>query len=322
MTQPYTCFLNWFLERDIDMFLAEELRVNPSFSKWFARQAAPDMILLHPATQTRVSVPENGSETDVLATFQRSDGGLHRIWIENKISAGLMPQQLERYIDRANAEIARGDCDSCSVVLFAPAAHRLPTPTGVALLSFEAAAKAIASDATDARLRYRAELLSRAAAYATPARQAQNMIDHEPHIIDWWDRTHAMVAHEFDGYFAPPRTRYMREMFFAPRTPDLPSYLRVDCKLRRGEVDLAFKNIAHDALHRALKELDAAPGRLVENAKSTALRITGLPSVSFSTDPEGGEVKAAFAAVKELIDFWRCNRSVFDALAAETRRSL
>ena len=319
MAQPETCALNWFLERDIDMLLAEELRVNPNFSKWFAQQAAPDIALLHPATQTRISVPENGSETDVLATFERRDGGQHRIWIENKISAGLMPQQLERYIDRANAQIARGDCNSCSVVLFAPAAHRLPTPAGVTTLGFEAAAKAIAGDATDARLRYRAELLARAAAYATPARQAQNMIDHEPHIIEWWDRAHAMVAQEFDGYFTRPRTRYMREMFFAPRTPDLPSYLRVDCKLRRGEVDLAFKNVAYDTLHRALSELDTAPGSLVENAKSTALRITGLPNISFSTDPDGKEVKAAFAAVKELLDFWRANRSVFDVLAAEAR---
>ena len=63
MTQTEACTLHWFLERDIDMFLAEELRVNPALSEWFARQAAPGVALLYPATQTRVSVPENGGRS-------------------------------------------------------------------------------------------------------------------------------------------------------------------------------------------------------------------------------------------------------------------
>jgi len=312
MNHNSTCSLHWFQERDIDMLLAEELRVNAAFSGWFLKGCAPGLDLEHPAVETRVSVPENGSETDVLASFRRRDGGLHRVWIENKISAGLMPRQLERYQERGAADVERGGAASYSIVVFAPASHPLVLPVGVTRLSFEAAAETLLREGSDVRLTYRAELLARAAGYATPARQAQAIIEHEPHIVAWWDAVHAMVEREFPAFFAPPRTRYMREMFFAPKTPDLASYLRVDCKPRRGEVDLAFKNVSLSTLHAVLEKVGAAPGPIVENGRSTAIRIAGLPPISFTTQPDGPEVRQCFAAVRELIDFWRAHRRTFD----------
>lgn len=320
MKKQNFCALHWFQERDIDMWLAEELRVNPVFSGWFLDRCAPELELKHPAVATRVSVHENGSETDVLASFQRRDGGLHRVWIENKISAGLMPRQLERYMERGSAEVDRGVAASFSVVVFAPTSHPVTLPPGVARLNFEEAAEVLLLGAADARLIYRAEILARAAGYASPASQARAMAEHEPHVVAWWDDVYSMLEHEFPGYFMPPRTRYMRDMFFAPRTHDLAKYLRVDCKLRLGEVDLAFKNMPFSSLRGILDDIKTMPGMLVENGKSTAIRITGLPQVSFTTRPDGPDVRRCFSAVQELIEFWRANRNTFDRAVAEQQR--
>ncbi|MFN3890743.1 MAG: hypothetical protein ACK4MV_10130 [Beijerinckiaceae bacterium] len=316
MTSNRICTLLWFQERDIDMWLAEELRVNPAFSLWFMEQVAPGLDVDHPAIETRVSAPTNGSETDVLATFALRQGGRHRVWIENKINAALMPCQLERYFERADSEVRGRASTSYSVVLFAPQAYTVDAPAGVVRLSFENVAKMLSEAAPDLRTAYRAELLLRAAEYASPTRQSSKIIDSEPHIVEWWDGVYEMLDRTFPNYFIMPKSRYMREMFFALRTADLASYLRVDFKPRRGEVDLAFKNLPYDTLKRIVDQVGGSPGLLIKNARSSAIRIGKLPQINFDTPPDAPEVYANFSAARNLIEFWRFNRTEFDRAAA------
>ena len=307
-----TCHLHWFVERDIDLLLAEELRVNPQFSGWLMGQLAPGLALAHPAAETLVSAFDNGSETDVLASFRTASGGLHRLWIENKIDAGLMPSQLERYLARARDDVARGGSEGFTVLLFAPRAYGAPLPAGVQRLAFETAAQALRRLGNDPRAAYRAELLERAAGRA--AGRGAPITQAAPHVAAWWDAIYAMLEREFPGVFEAPRTRYPRELFFAPRSPGMAPYLRVDFKARKGEVDLAFKRVPFEVLAATLHAIGDHPGRPIANRESSALRIDGLEPFGFDMAAVDTHARAAFAAARDLLAHAARHRATYDTM--------
>jgi len=111
------CGINKFVERDVDMLLAEELRVNAAFGKWVMDKFGVSADLIFPAAHINVSVVEDGSEADVVATFRTTSNLNHRLFVENKIDALLMPEQLERYVRRAEGE-KRGQLVSGFSILF------------------------------------------------------------------------------------------------------------------------------------------------------------------------------------------------------------
>lgn len=213
------CDIYRFEERDIDLLIAEELRVNAAFAKWFVHQATPAAKLTGPAQRTRVSVVEDGSESDVIACFSEKSGGTHWVFIEEKITARMMPDQMERYLRRAEAALHRSEITSFAVV------------------------------------------------------------------------------------------------FFAPRISGMPNYLRIDFKGHLGEVDLVFKNLPVAVLTAHIALLDA-PGRPIENEKSSALRISGLTPfvIADGMDIIETHVHTAYAAAATLLNFWSGHRDVFDKL--------
>ncbi len=307
------CHITKFQERDIDLLLAEELRVNPAFANWFIQQVAPEIPVETPAYRTRVSVVEDGSEADVIACFNRTDGGVHRIFIEDKITAPMMPEQLERYQRRALAEHGRSLNASFTIVLFAPASYATLLPEGVKRVTFEDAATALEEDRDDLRASYKASLLRTALPFTSTVAKDRHTAEVEPYIADWWEAVYRMWEREFPGFFLPPSTRYPKSVYFAPRTGGMAGYLRVDFKGHAGEVDLAFKNIGYEELAAATANLDL-PGRLVANGKSTAIRIDGLPKfvIADGFDVIDNHVRLAFEKAKTLLTFWRENRELFD----------
>ncbi len=311
-----TCDIHRFTERDIDLLLAEELRVNFTFSEWFAKQAAPDIDVIAPAIQTRISVVEDGSEADVIACFERQDGGLHRIFVEDKITAGIMPEQLERYVRRAKAELHRGEIKSYSVVLFAPQSYSTYLPDGVVKLTFEDVASELARQSDDPRTGYRAAFLTAARPVSSIAKRDAQVAQTDPYVAEWWDNVYLMLEREFPNYFLEPRTRYPRSVFFAPCTHGMASYLRVDFKGHKGEVDLAFKNVPVGKLEKACEKLPV-PGDIIENGQSTSIRIGDLESFRIADGYAiiDTHVFAAYTATKRLLDFWCENRLIFDELA-------
>lgn len=309
------CHITNFQERDIDLLLAEELRVNAKFAKWFTQQVAPNIPIDTTAYRTRVSVVEDGSEADVVACFHRADGGVHRIFIEDKITAQLMPEQLERYQRRALGERTRGVNDSSTVVLFAPASYHAPLPDGVIRMSFEEAAAALEHDNHDTRACYKASFLRAARPIQSVAKRDQRTAEVEPYVAEWWNAVYDMCEREFPGYFLTPKTMYPRSVYFAPRAANMANYIRVDFKGHVGEVDLAFKNIAYADLANAVAGL-TLPGKLVQNGKSTAIRIDGLSKfvIADGFDVIDTHVLAAFEKTKVLLTFWNENRTLFDKL--------
>jgi hypothetical protein len=50
------CLIEWFAERNIDVWLAEELRINDAFARWMLKKAGVPDGLETPAIQTRIAV--------------------------------------------------------------------------------------------------------------------------------------------------------------------------------------------------------------------------------------------------------------------------
>jgi hypothetical protein len=191
------CGINKFVERDVDMLLAEELRVNAAFGKWVMDKFGASADLVFPATHINVSVAEDGSEADVIATFITTSNLNHRLFVENKIDAILMPEQLERYVRRAEGDQRRQLVSGFSILFFTPAAYlETKLPNGVKQISFEEAAQALASQG-DLRSQYRASLLMRALPIRTPAARDAHVSATEPYIKEWWDRVYVMLDLNF-----------------------------------------------------------------------------------------------------------------------------
>jgi len=311
------CGINKFIERDIDMLMAEELRVNARFGRWVMDKFGASGELIFPAVTSNVSVVEDGSEADVVATFRTKSGLVHRLFVENKIDAILMPEQLERYLRRAEGEVRRQLIARFSILFFAPSSYlNTKLPDRVKQTSFEEAAKALESE-QDLRLQYRASLLMRALPIRTPATRDAHVVATDPYIKEWWDSVYAMLEREFQGFFLH-KTRYPRSVYFAPETPGQARYLRVDFKGHKGEVDLAFKNVSVVALRERVSKINDLPGQIVSNGKSSAIQIAGLDPFVISDGFAIIEtkVRAAYQAAHDLLTFWKRHRESFDLLAS------
>lgn len=308
------CDINWFVERDIDMLLAEELRVSAEFCRWVTSKTCSAADLQFPAISTNVSVIEDGSEADVVATFAFKSGGLHRLFIENKIDAGLQPDQLARYVRRGEGELGRGKISTFSVLFFTPSAYAAtPLPNGVSQITFEAAADFLSS-LNDPRALYRASLLMKALPLRSTKLRDNRVAEGEPYIREWWDAVYAAVEIHFPGFFIH-KTRYPRSVYFAPEMAGQGVYLRLDFKGHKGEVDLAFKNVLEDDLKSALTHASAYPGQVVSNGRSSALRIENLEPFVISEGIAVIETKviAAYRAAHSLLTFWSRNRFLFES---------
>ena len=314
MASANICGIRKFVERDIDMLLAEELRVNAAFGSWIMSKFGLAASLDFPATSTNVSVVEDGSEADVVATFVDREGHNHRLFIENKIDATLMPEQLERYVRRGNGDIRRELVRQFSVLFFTPSNYlNTNLPSGVVQITFEQAAAFLASQ-DNLRSHYRASLLSNALPLKTIIERDAQVVECDPYIMEWWDRVYDMLEREYPAFFFH-RTKYPRSVYFAPTTAGQASYLRIDFKGHKGEIDLAFKNISAESLRKQAAGLTDMPGNIVANGKSSAIQISGLDPfvISDGFDIIETKVLAGYRAAYRLITFWQENRAKFES---------
>ncbi|MFN3687233.1 hypothetical protein [Salinarimonas sp.] len=310
------CQIHRFEERDIDLLLAEELRTNPAFASWFAERAAGPPKLRTPALRTRVSVVEDGSEADLIACFATESGGTFRMFVEDKITAAMMPDQLGRYARRARAEVERGEIVGYAIVLFAPASYVASQQKveEIVYITFEEAAAALRDLSPSLRSEYRACFLEAALPIRTARGRDARTLEVEPYVAEWWEAVYRMLEREFPGYFLPPQVRYPKSVYIAPRTSGMPPYLRVDFKGHVGEVDLAVKNVPFATLERSLRGTHV-PGRLISNKRSSAIRRGDLLPFTIADGHSviDDRVKAAYAAAKSLLDYWFQNKELFDA---------
>ena len=158
------CELTSFAERDIDVWLAEELRFNASFCRWFLEQVGVAPIPSLPAYRCLVSVTdETGREDDVQAFFRLPNGGTFALLVEDKIKAAFQPNQMEDYLERGHKGVRLSSWNAFAVVVFAPSYRQLYVPDEVKIIKFDAAAKALQEGALNyERIEYRATFLQQA----------------------------------------------------------------------------------------------------------------------------------------------------------------
>ncbi len=308
------CGISRFVERDIDLFVAEEICTNPAFSEWFIKQGGGGFKCIHPALSADISVVEDGSEADVSALFEDDDGNLCRLFIENKIAAQRMPEQLERYVRRAKAEVDRGITSSFTIKFFTPESYSdRHLPEFVEHITFDQAADFLLGlSPDDLRLQYRASFLRRAGQILRSSGERDRYnAQTQPFIKEWWDAVYERLENRYPGYFLH-KTRYPASVYFAPHTAGLDSkMLRVDLKGHKGEVDLALKTENPDQAIRMVSRIPNLPGQLVENKKSVSIRISGLPKfvISDGIAAIDDHVMPSYDAAYILIEFWKNNEA-------------
>ena len=106
-------------ERDIDLVLLEEFLATPEFASWFAQTAGIADPLLGTVVDAHRSVTHSTGESDLEVHFE-STSGRTTLLIENKIGAGLQPEQAARYHLRGADHVAKDRCDRFLTVIVAP----------------------------------------------------------------------------------------------------------------------------------------------------------------------------------------------------------
>ncbi len=317
------CEIRSFFERDIDIWLAEELRNNPTFGQWFVDQIGEKAEATFPSKSVRVSVAAEDGETDVQALFDLVDGGTLAVLVENKIEHSITADQIRRYVDRARHGIVEHRWQQSRIVVFAPAG-KIEQYRGVigstSVISFESAGAFLKNSASDQRSLYRAEFILRASQkWAIEANGADTF------RVKFWDSLYQMVERDFEGYFALGPKRYPKTTFISVYSSGVtkPRYCRLDLKGHMGEVDLAFESRKLVELVAFLETKKPANAVVALNKGSVALRIKGLSKFTVAEGFASAESKAseAFKAAQTLLTFWNNNRSFFDAHYLSNGRS-
>ncbi|GGF65415.1 hypothetical protein GCM10007301_26450 [Azorhizobium oxalatiphilum] len=115
-------------ERDVDLFILEELHADSGFADWLAARIGIEGATFSDAAHS-VSAKANAKwgETDVLAYFDKA-GARIAVLIEDKISARFADAQCDRYHERANELLGEGLAVEYKLVLIAPDTYLSSVP--------------------------------------------------------------------------------------------------------------------------------------------------------------------------------------------------
>ena len=293
-------------ERDVDLLLAEEFDVNPAFAdhmKSLTKFAGEPAVV----AECWVSKSNYLGESDLEVVYQRDDGSRFALMIEDKVEAGLQPDQAKRYRLRAERERSRGAYSDCQIVLCAPAFY-LGKQSGLdgfdLLISFEQLADFL--DAGDLRSKYRAALLRKAAGIKKMNAWVR---EDDPATNAFWNAAYDLACNEFPilEMKRPALTKDSVWIVFRPRDlPTMPKRVSVELKGKNGHVDLTFANTTAHIFHPLVKHL-IRPGMTVhQTGAAAAIRLTA-PEFVIADGIQVGlpKLKLAFTAAATLIDFYR-----------------
>jgi hypothetical protein len=293
-------------ERDIDLLLAEELAINPTFAD---RLKSVTKFVGEPASVFEFWVSKSNSlgESDLVVVYQRGDGGRFALLIEDKVDAKLQPEQAERYRMRAERERSRGIYSDYQVVLCAPAFYlgKQTSLDGFDLrVSFEQLADFL--DAGDPRSQYRAAFLRTAAGTKKVNAWVREV---DPATNAFWLAAYDLASNEFPilEMKSPALSKDSVWVVFRPRDlPTMPKRVSVELKGKNGHVDLTFANTTAHVFHPLIRPL-LQPGMTVhQTGAAAAIRLTAPAFAIADGIPVGlQKVKLAFAAAARLIEFYR-----------------
>lgn len=283
-------------ERDIDLFLLEEVVASEPFRSWFLSQI--EITTNSQLIRAARSVITSTGESDVEFTL-RNEEGLTRVLVENKVDAVLQDRQPERYTERAEAYVASGECDYARTVLFAPEGYSASDLGFDYCVSYEAVrAQLDAGTDGDPRRAYKLALIEAA---IDRGLYGWTLIPDQAATDLWngyWERAVALVP---QLRMPKPDKKPATAGFIRFRPPELPARVRLLHKLPHGNVDLEFSGLADRisefaSLYSNLLDDDMS---IVQASKSLAVRIgvpvirTEIPIENSEADVENGLLAAA-----------------------------
>lgn len=115
-------------ERDLDLIQLEELHAANGYADWFADKIGLTGYAFISARHSVSAVVKGAhGETDLLVFFEKN-GSKVAVLIEDKISAAFTQRQAERYVERGEDLVQKGEADAFKTVLVAPQHYMASVP--------------------------------------------------------------------------------------------------------------------------------------------------------------------------------------------------
>lgn len=251
------------------------------------------------------SIAQSTGESDLEVTFRCGNGEIWRALIENKIDASLQPAQVERYKERGETYVARGDCVGFRRLLVAPAeyqSHEKSLANFDRHVTYEALRDwYVAAEALGARRHVKAGLLEAAIQKAAQGYQ----LEEDTAVSDFWQR-YWEVAQELASelQMKEPSAKGGKSGFVYFRPLTLAKGLSIVHKLPHGNVDLQFRGMGEKI---ALLQEHFGPHlredmELARAGKSASIRVK-VPVLNTGAAFVGQEdaARAGLLAAKDLL---------------------
>lgn len=301
---------NWKIyERDIDVFLAEELVVSKQFFNWFMFESTKSNTNYSPLDAS-VSVTDSDGESDLIVRARNDvTDEVHGLFIEDKINAKLMPSQAKRYYTRADTAVTRGEFSSYSVVLCAPASYidaQFSTSGFRHQISYEAISNHLAHKA-DKRSQYRSHFILRAADI-----YQNNWIkvdDERTNAL--WDTVYEIASKKYPTLEFKEQNLTKNSLWIRLRPSGIPKNIGIDLKGAQGYADLTFDKIPRDFLFQLINNQLEEHMSIVSVGKSSAIRLsTRKLRIEPISDEVCADIEDVLIKCNSLLSFFRSNETV------------
>lgn len=292
-------------ERDIDLLLLEEFLSSTDFLNWFVAHTARTEGTVQ-LVEVRRSVTQSNGESDLELCIDTEAGVRMLLLIENKVNAGLQPQQAERYRARAESHRLQSQCQETCTVLVAPARYFGSDSDlkgfDVRLRYEEVREWFVASESLGPRSTYKAALLTA----AIQKGQLGYQVIKNDFVSDFWLR-YWETAREIapDLLMDRPTGKPSGATFIVFKPNGLPKGVEVWHKLSHGNVDLQFSGFGErlDELEDAFEYMLDPDMTVVKANKSGAIRIE-VPEINVAHpfEPQRKAVEIGLLAAHRLLN--------------------
>jgi hypothetical protein len=308
-------------ERDIDLLLAEEFVVNPSFAEQF-KALTGFQTKKASVAEYWVSKSDKWGESDLIVVYESNLGGF-ALLIEDKVDAPLQPDQAQRYRLRADRDCTRGIYNEYEVVLCAPQYYidnRSDLDGFDRRIPLEKLAEIIRTQ-NDRRAEYRAKFLETAATKRINAWKRED----DRGTNEFWDAAYELASREFPELEMKKLEMTKNSTWISLRPHDFPTQpkrIYLILKGGRGQIDLTFSNTIAPFFRNKIEHLLESDMSVHQTTASAAIRIeTTKFRIADGVEAGMPKLREAFEACSRLIALYRRTRAELDKAAKDATRS-
>lgn len=278
------------LERDIDLLIIEEFISDESFARIFLTAVGiSEPYIIEEAIHSKTDATLG--ESDIVFILNTS-GKRHALHFEDKIDAMAMPEQHNRYILRAQKDIAGGQYDSFSVLIVAPnkyLSHNKEAQKYIHRVSYEQMLEHYSSR-SDTRSKYKSAIIER----AIFEQKSGYQYEANPCVVEFCA---AMTVYQREKYPGLPTGTVAWWPGYTTLLKDTVTVFKAD----KGFCDLQFGHTSAQDLFARTKKYLAKCMTVVQTGKSASVRIIVSP-IRFENrfEDEIEKVDEALAAIAQL----------------------